>query len=352
VPDFTWWEVANMWALSAFAAVWVFALGANLGSFLNVVVYRLPRGMPLALSVSRCPKCANPIAVRDNIPIISWLRLRGRCRACGQGISPRYPLVEAAVGGLLVLLFYVELHSGGANLPTRTPTGSGLVWLLTLPAWDLIALTCIHFALLYVLLGIALMQADRRAVPWKLTIFAACVGVAGAPVMVVPLTTHWPAILADSTLLQDFATCVMGLAAGVAWGVLHLGLRRASNLAPSSRRVQVRRAVLVALALVGMYLGWQAVTVVAVAAAGLRGIAVMLSPIWPPVVRVPSSAYVAVATLAQLVSWRWQTTIPYWPGPSSPLLLLAVIVAAATVVLALRSRPVAGDSSIAALSRR
>src|SRR5688500_1502615 len=74
----------------AFIAV----LGAVLGSFLNVVIYRLPRGESLASPGSRCPSCGAPIAPYDNIPVVSWLLLRGRCRHCGARISPRYPAVE------------------------------------------------------------------------------------------------------------------------------------------------------------------------------------------------------------------------------------------------------------------
>jgi leader peptidase (prepilin peptidase) / N-methyltransferase len=74
----------------AFAAV----LGAIIGSFLNVVVWRLPRGESLATPPSRCPSCGKRIAPYDNIPIVSWLLLRGRCRRCGASISPRYPTVE------------------------------------------------------------------------------------------------------------------------------------------------------------------------------------------------------------------------------------------------------------------
>jgi leader peptidase (prepilin peptidase) / N-methyltransferase len=74
----------------AFAA----ALGAVLGSFLNVVIWRLPRAQSLVTPGSRCPSCNRPIAAYDNVPVISWLLLRGRCRRCGARISPRYPLVE------------------------------------------------------------------------------------------------------------------------------------------------------------------------------------------------------------------------------------------------------------------
>jgi leader peptidase (prepilin peptidase) / N-methyltransferase len=68
--------------------------GAIVGSFLNVVVWRLPRGESLARPASRCPGCGKPIAPYDNVPVLSWVLLRGRCRRCGARISPRYPLVE------------------------------------------------------------------------------------------------------------------------------------------------------------------------------------------------------------------------------------------------------------------
>jgi leader peptidase (prepilin peptidase)/N-methyltransferase len=69
-------------------------LGALIGSFLNVVIHRLPRGESLVRPRSRCPECGATIASYDNVPVLSWLLLRGRCRRCGAPISPRYPLVE------------------------------------------------------------------------------------------------------------------------------------------------------------------------------------------------------------------------------------------------------------------
>jgi leader peptidase (prepilin peptidase) / N-methyltransferase len=69
-------------------------VGAVVGSFLNVVIHRLPRGESLVHPRSRCPGCGTQIASYDNVPILSWLALRGRCRHCGEPISPRYPIVE------------------------------------------------------------------------------------------------------------------------------------------------------------------------------------------------------------------------------------------------------------------
>lgn len=83
---------------TAFAGV----LGAVIGSFLNVVAHRVPRRESLVTPASHCPSCGVPIKPYDNIPLLSWLILRGRCRACKEPISVRYPLVEALTAGLCV----------------------------------------------------------------------------------------------------------------------------------------------------------------------------------------------------------------------------------------------------------
>ena len=75
-------------------------LGLAIGSFLNVVIYRVPQGMSVVSPRSACPSCGTPILERDNIPVVSWLLLRGRCRHCHEPISIRYPLVELACAGL------------------------------------------------------------------------------------------------------------------------------------------------------------------------------------------------------------------------------------------------------------
>jgi len=77
-------------------------LGLAVGSFLNVVIYRVPRRESIVAPGSACPDCGTPISSRDNIPIVSWLLLKGRCRSCGLRISPRYPLVEATTAALFV----------------------------------------------------------------------------------------------------------------------------------------------------------------------------------------------------------------------------------------------------------
>ena len=87
----------------------VFALGACVGSFLNVCIHRWPEDQSVVRPRSRCPRCRSVIAWHDNLPVISWLWLRARCRACGGAISLQYPLVEVLTGGLAVLAL---LHFG------------------------------------------------------------------------------------------------------------------------------------------------------------------------------------------------------------------------------------------------
>ncbi|MGB3616220.1 MAG: prepilin peptidase [Elainellaceae cyanobacterium] len=81
-----------------------FLLGIAVGSFLNVVVYRLPKGKSALWPPSHCPRCRRPLTWRDNIPVLGWLILQGRCRYCDGRISPRYPIVELTTGLLFMLV--------------------------------------------------------------------------------------------------------------------------------------------------------------------------------------------------------------------------------------------------------
>jgi leader peptidase (prepilin peptidase) / N-methyltransferase len=109
-------------------------LGLAIGSFLNVVIYRVPRGESIVSPPSACPHCGTPIANRDNVPVVSWLLLRGRCRSCAGPIAIRYPLVEATTS---VLFATAALRYGfDAALPAILVLLAGLF-----------ALACIDFEL-------------------------------------------------------------------------------------------------------------------------------------------------------------------------------------------------------------
>lgn len=86
----------------------VFAFGAIVGSFANVCIHRLPRGESVVTPRSRCPRCAHPVAAWDNVPILSWLLLRARCRSCGAPISARYVLVETLVGATFLAAAFLH----------------------------------------------------------------------------------------------------------------------------------------------------------------------------------------------------------------------------------------------------
>ena len=92
----------NPWVIPLF----LFVFGCCIGSFLNVCIYRLPLDRSIVAPRSSCPKCQTPIRAQDNIPLLSYVWLRGRCRKCKASISWRYPLVEALTGALAVALFF------------------------------------------------------------------------------------------------------------------------------------------------------------------------------------------------------------------------------------------------------
>jgi len=99
--------------------------GLAVGSFLNVVVWRLPREKSIVSPSSRCPSCDTPIRPWDNVPVISYLLLRGKCRYCGARISPRYPLVEVLNAGLWALMYW--RFGMGWHLPVYLVFVSALV---------------------------------------------------------------------------------------------------------------------------------------------------------------------------------------------------------------------------------
>jgi leader peptidase (prepilin peptidase)/N-methyltransferase len=90
--------------VTAFATLCAALLGLIIGSFLNVVIWRVPRGESIVRPPSACPSCGTAIRPKDNVPVLGWLILRGRCRDCAAPISPRYPLVEAATAGVFAVM--------------------------------------------------------------------------------------------------------------------------------------------------------------------------------------------------------------------------------------------------------
>jgi leader peptidase (prepilin peptidase)/N-methyltransferase len=150
-------------------------LGLLVGSFLNVVVWRVPRGESLVSPPSHCPRCETPIKPYDNVPVLSWLLLRGRCRACGERIAARYPLVELATGVLF------------AALAVRI----GADW--ALPAFLYLGAICV---------ALGLIDLDTKRLPNAITLPSYVVGIV---------------LLGGAALLEDdtraFVTALAGMAA-------------------------------------------------------------------------------------------------------------------------------------------
>lgn len=177
-------------------ALWLGFIGACIGSFLNVVAYRMPLGMSIIWKPSHCPKCNHAIRPYDNVPIFGWLWLKGKCRDCNEPISPRYAIVEFVMGLAFFVLAYAELFSGGANLPGGPITEfTGAVNNFLVPHWPLIGVYAYHGVLLSLLMIVVLVDMDEQRTPLSLVLFGVAIG------LIAPLV--WPH-LNPSFLLVDF----------------------------------------------------------------------------------------------------------------------------------------------------
>ncbi|HEX8324709.1 MAG TPA: prepilin peptidase [Tepidisphaeraceae bacterium] len=163
-------------------AIFVFAIGACVGSFLNVVVYRMPLGQSLVTPPSACPKCGHRLAARDNIPIFGWLLLRGKCRYCGNPIAPRYPLVELLTALLFVGHYWLLFrHGWGPYEQVTVQTIYGVTADLIRPLrlendWPILLL---HVWLIGALLAASLIDLEHFIIPLEICWLTALVGVAG-----------------------------------------------------------------------------------------------------------------------------------------------------------------------------
>lgn len=265
----------------ATVAVMLCLLAANVGSFLNVVAYRVPRGRSVARGGSRCPACDNPVRWRDNVPVIGWLALRGRCRDCGVEIASRYAVVEAAAGAIGAIAA-VELLSGGRTWPAgRFGTGrTGVDVLFMEGDWRLALVCAAHAALLLTLLLWALFEADRtclkRGFPLGVMVaLGALTVVAGGPTV----AAGWPA--AAQALAGAGAGALLGTVVASPW------LRQG-------------------LVFVGTVLGWQAIVPVGAIMAAVAVGRVGIDWFWGNRCRLePTGVDLLVAAAVQVLAWRW-----------------------------------------------
>ena len=189
--------------------VFIFALGCCIGSFLNVVVYRLPRDKSLVTPPSSCPSCERPIRFYDNIPLVSWLLLGRRCRYCKTPISPRYFTIELLTGsvflGLFVLYFYTGVRENVQPFLSRG-------WLIYL----------LHIILLATFIAASAIDLEHWIIPLFLCWFVTAVGFIGSAMGGLVID---PALIRKYALLPFASAGTGALAVGATIGlVISLGL--------------------------------------------------------------------------------------------------------------------------------
>jgi leader peptidase (prepilin peptidase) / N-methyltransferase len=262
---------AAHWLIVLFSAVF----GGAVGSFLNVVVYRLPNGLSLIAPPSHCPICKEPIRWFDNVPVFGWIMLGGHCRHCRCWIPIRYPLVEALTAAMFVALALVE---------------------------DPLAAACPYrLVLLCTLLCSALIEIDGRRPPLRLFVPALIVGIAAPLTWPIKQPAAWPGL--QPTAEVGWLDVLTGLAAGVVLsGIVRLILQdgrrpRAQNASGVARPFT---GLLLGLICTGTFLGWSALGVLALATLAVHG---MLSFPWrgEPRVYAPPSLWLLIATIAWLL---------------------------------------------------
>lgn len=281
-----------------------FVLGSAVGSFLNVCIYRIPWQKSIIWPDSRCPRCLGAIAPRDNLPILGWFFLDGKCRNCRLPIAARYPLVEALVGLLFVAVYLVDVYA--------TPDllyGDKLVLSLLRAGY--------HQILVALLVAATFIDYDLTMIPDEITVPGMIVGLgAGA---LVPGIRPEPGLMttAGSGLWFGFEGLIIG--GGLVWIVRFLGSKAFGREAMGFGDVTL-------MAMIGSFLGWQA-AVLTFFLAPFFGLAHALSKVLVWVRKaiigrnitgadreLPFGPYLSMAALGLLLSWPW-----LWPGWARPL---------------------------------
>jgi leader peptidase (prepilin peptidase) / N-methyltransferase len=269
---------------------WFFVIGGVIGSFMNVVVYRLPKRISLIEPPSHCPKCKHCVRWYDNVPIVSWLVLGGKCRDCGQPISLRYPSVELTTALMFGILMAVEFAFHGENLPPRERIriSEMLSFSVTSEA-DLFLIVLYHLILLTVLLCGALIEFDRHRPPVKMYVWTILFG------LIFPLQwtvlrpmKAWPS---EPALFAGGTEGILGLAAGGTLGYIAWKIQGAKQPGGLS----------LGIACVGVFLGWQAVLPVGIFAAMLGVATAAIIPRKRQERLIPTSAWLWILTFLWII---------------------------------------------------
>jgi leader peptidase (prepilin peptidase)/N-methyltransferase len=243
--------------------VMIFVIGAVIGSFLNVCIHRIPREESIIWPGSRCPACGAPIAFYDNLPLVSFLALLGRCRACRGPISWRYPLVEALNGaGYLLLLWQF-----------------GLTW----PA-------LIYAVFFSALIVVTVIDLDIQIIPDVISLPGIVIGL---------VVSHW----LPQGVINSLIGCAIG--GGFFWLVAEVGYRILKQEAMGGGDIKL-------IAMIGAFLGWQNV-ILTIFLASLTGAVVGLSFMafkgWGRRTPIPFGPFLALGAVLTLFFgapiWEW-----------------------------------------------
>jgi len=212
--------------------VFIFAVGCCVGSFLNVVIYRMPRDLSLVKPGSACPACHKPIRFYDNIPLVSWLVLHGKCRYCKSPISPRYFVIELFAGLLFIGVFVFYFVVGLRHFEIDSQTGMDLFfkggWLVYL----------VHIILLAAFLAASAIDLELWIIPLAICWFVTGVGLVSSTIAVYIID---PRVIKHYDLFPVASAGSAALAAGAGLGLvlslllLHTGLIKRSYLSDETQ---------------------------------------------------------------------------------------------------------------------
>jgi leader peptidase (prepilin peptidase)/N-methyltransferase len=250
----------------------VFLFGLCMGSFLNVCIYRIPVGLSVVKPRSRCPGCEKSIAWHDNIPVLSYLALRAKCRHCGMRIAVRYPLVELLTACFFVLVWLKYAPESGAR-------ALGLV-----PMMDA-ALLPVYWLMVFGLILGTFVDFDHMIIPDRVSL--------GGIVAGVLLSILVPALHGQSHWLASLKAAAIG--AGVGWCTLWL-IGVAGKLA--LRKDAMGFGDVKLMGAIGAFLGWQGVLFTLVASSfvgALVGVGLVVGRRKDLQSRIPYGPYLALA---------------------------------------------------------
>ncbi len=272
-------------ALYGVLTLFVAFVGACLGSFLNVCIYRIPREESVVIPGSHCPACNTPIHWYHNLPVISYLALRGRCAACGQRFSARYCLVELLTAALFLLVWF------------KLDLGSGARWgLIPVTDWKLMPVYWL------VIMGLVLgtfVDFEHMIIPDRVTLGGMLTGVI--------LSAAVPSLHGRETHLAGLVDGLIGCAVGFGslWIVGEVGRLIFRKEAMGFGDVKLMGAI-------GAYFGWPAVlfTIMAASLAGsIVGVSLLIGGRKQLQSRIPFGPYLALGALVWMfwgaAWWHW-----------------------------------------------